>query len=381
MPRIAPQVQFKWPTCLLFFIIGAVLFSGCHRTIRALDPHSFRSEIHLQPFRMTAGNPYAYENKIRGDILLARGQTREAVAAFQAAAAADPSDPWLQVQYGEALLAQNDLERARIHLAKAIQFGPANGRAWTAVARLHHRLGENQSAVAAASFGAQIDRHDTSSLFWLGNYFAAEPGEPSHKKALLYYQRALVRNPTDSELYLAAGKISLRLQHIDLAERYLGKYLERNGKEVDPILNAAEQFAQKGYPRKAIEILQQVQRRNPLSDDIRRQLVTLYLQTHQYPEAVVTVLAFFEEPDTPELIEERINWLLEALAPWEARNLLVEHFSPFPTHPLIRYHLARIEAILLRNEIALALLDFKSEVPEPLAQKAKELKEKLKVQK
>lgn len=381
MLRIAPQVQFKWHTCLLFTIIGAVLFSGCHRTIRTLDPHTYRSEIHLQPFAMTAGNPYAYENKIRGDILLARGQTREAVGAFQAATSADPSDPWLQVQYGEALLAQNDLDRARIHLAKAIQYGPANGRAWTAVAILHHRLGENRSAVTAASFGAQIDRHDTSSLFWLGNHFAAEPGESSHKKALLHYQRALVRSPNDPELYLAAGKISLRLRHIDLAERYFGKYLERNGKDVDPIVNAAEQFAKKGYPQKAIEILQLVQRRNPLSDNIRRHLVTLYLQTHQYPKAVITVLAFFEEPDTPELLEERINWLLEADAPWEARDLLVEHFSPFPTHPLIRYHLARIESILLRNEIALALLDFKSEVPEPLAQKAEDLREKLEAQK
>ena len=331
----------------------------------------------LPPSSSSFGNPYAYENKIRGDILLARGNTEEAVEALSMAAAADPSNPWLQTQFAEALMQKNDLERARNHLAKALLYGAANGRTWTAAARLHHRLGENEQAVAAATFGAQVDRRDTSALRWLGDYFAGSSDAAQQQTALLHYQRALVRNRTDPELYLAAGKISLKLQHFDLAKRYMERYLDLHGQEYAPVMRAALQIARSGQSQSAIDMLKTLLIRNPLGDEVRRHLVELYLDTHQYPKVVDTVLSFFAEPDTPEVLQQRINWLLQANAPWEARDLLVEHFSTLPTHPLVRYQLARIESVLLRDEMALALLRFEGDVPDSIAQMAEKLKEEI----
>ena len=370
-------VFFNMALTIFGIVFCAVNISGCHHARRILDPGSHESEIHLPGVHGTAGNPWSYTHKIRGDILMARGETDEAVKAYQSAATGDPADAWIQINFAEALLRKGDLERAKVHVSRAIMIEPACGRAWTVAAKLYLQRGDRKKAFEAARYGSRVDRTDTSALNWMGDQLAESRKKSDWKQALSYYQAALVRSRTNPDLYLAAGTVALRLSYAHLAERYLLRYMMMYGENTDAVLESAGTFAKTGKTDAAANLYEIMLQRNPVDDHIREQLVPLYLKSGKNVAAVRMTLSFHLAPTTPESVIERTTWLQTADAPWEAREMILENFSGAPVHPRIRYQLAKIEWLLRRDEVALALLNFPGDIPEDLVEKVGSLRKEI----
>ncbi|MBN2715355.1 MAG: tetratricopeptide repeat protein [Deltaproteobacteria bacterium] len=351
---------------ILVAVVTGATTPGCHRSLRVINPDHFRNEVIVPQQDTTFGNPWSYAHKLRGDILLARGDTEAAVNEYQMAATGEPSDAWIQLQLADALLAANDLERAQVHIAKAILLNPGNARGWTNAAELYDRLGDSRKAFEAASYGAQVDRTDTTALLWMGNRLAMSSHPAKRQAALEKFQLALVRCQTDPALYLATGRIALKLSYIDLALRYLHQYLNMYGDDTDAVVEAAEKLAAANYPTAAIHLYETMLQRHPTADPMRTNLVPLYLKNRQYDKVIQTVMGFFQMATSPEQVTERSDWLLKADAPWEARQLILDTFSGAPAHPYIRFKLAQIEWALRRDEVALELLNFPGDVPDDL---------------
>ncbi|MBN2525923.1 MAG: tetratricopeptide repeat protein [Deltaproteobacteria bacterium] len=350
---------------------------ACHPAAAVLDPDSYSDDIQLPHVATSYGNPYTYEHKIRADVLLARDEMAEAISEYELAIAGDPADSWLRIQFADVLIQEGDLERARNHVAKAILFDPANGKAWTTAATLQMQLENPSEAIASARYGSRIDPTDITALRWLGDYYAQHNDSDSQKKALHYYQMALIRSKTEPELYLAAGKTAFNLQLPDLTTQYLVQYIALYGANLNAVLEISKKCRTAENAHIAIELLETLLQRDVLADEIRQELIRRYLEAGQYLDVVRTVLSFNEDPITPRQIAVRTDWLLKADAPWEARDLIVEHFSAAPTHPTIRYQLAKIEWMLRRNEVALAILNNGDAFPDAYMDKVNRLRDEI----
>ena len=361
----------------IVLMLMSLCCTGCHPSFRILNPRRHAASVEIPKVVDHFGNPWSYEHKIRGDILLARGDVEAAVNEYQMAATGDPGDAWIQIQFADALLQKNDMERAENHITKAIVLDPAIGRAWTTVAEIQNRRGQTGKAFESARFGSRTDRTDTSGLQWMGDHLATSKNEADRQQALSCYQRALVRSRTNPALYLAAGQTALSLSYTQLAQRYVQTYLNMYGDDTDAVARIAQTLSQTGHPQSAIHLYGILLARNPTLDSIRTRLVALYLDTHQYDLAVRAVHEFYLAPTTPSRVIERTNWLLRANAPWDARKLIIENFSGAPMHPHIRFQLAAIEWTLRRDEVALALLNFPEDVPKDLVEKVDTLRKKI----
>src|SRR5690242_5749809 len=77
------------------------------------------------------------------------GDSSGAVASLRAATAANPGDRNARLLLGEALLNQGDARAALEQLQAAAEMVPSNPRAWYALARAHHALGQDDAAQRA----------------------------------------------------------------------------------------------------------------------------------------------------------------------------------------------------------------------------------------
>lgn len=339
-------------------LIASMVLSGggCATFRNVIDPANHKDDVLIASSASTYGTVYSYEHKIKADILLGRGDIDGAVKEYEQAVLGDSRDSGLRVQLAKTLLQQTDLTRAKYHIAKAILLHPGNGEAWAATAMLHEQGGNPKKAIDAAIHGYQVDRSDVSSVIWLAQHFRKSEKPSQKKRALHYYQLALVRCHTRADLYLAAGELSHELHYRRLATRYLEQYLSMFGENTAAILHVVNAYKKDGNIIPAVVLLQKMLSQRPQNDEIREELIRIYLDTNQNTKAVTQVLSLYQEPSTPALIVQRTDWLIAAAAPWEARSLVLEQFSASPTHPAVRLQLAKVEALLERKENAALLL-------------------------
>lgn len=343
---------------LLFLIIwtSANVLLGCTSIHQVLSPNNHADTSYLQQSQSEPGNAYSYEHKIRAEIFLGRGESRNAALEYAKAIAGAPENDQLRVQYARTLLQLRQFERARIQIAKTILLNPANGFAWASLAVYYEQKHNFPKAVAAATYGAQIDRKDIFCLQWLAHYYEQKSIPENKKQALHYYQLALVRTQIEPELFLAAGKICVQLKYHQLAAYYFEKYLHLWGKDTDAIEALVRYYHSNKQPLAAISLLHQCLERTPQKTRLRVILIQTLLCTHQFQHAKDHLLELSITNLNTQEIAQRAQWFLQAHAPFEAKQFLVDQCGNNPRKSAIRIQLVHTELALGRKEAAYLLL-------------------------
>ncbi|MBN2341807.1 MAG: hypothetical protein JXX29_10645 [Deltaproteobacteria bacterium] len=344
------------------FVFYALVFSftvsACGGAQKMLSPDTHRDAAAIPQAQMIFGNAYAYEHKIRGDILLARNDLDGAVDEYEKAIVGSPDDSSLHIQLATVLLQKKQPERARVHIAEAILMSPGNGEAWCAAAEYHLQQNDTEKAIESATMGYQSDRTDISSLVWLAEYYSRRQTAEQKKRALQYYQLALIRCRTQADIFFAAATVSYELQYTELSVQYYIQYLALRGENFDAVQKIAKEYERSQQTSAAVSLYFQILAQHHQDDSLRKHLIVLLLKTRRNREAVRQIFSINQFPSDPEDIVERTNWLIHAHALWDARQLIIENFSGAPTHPAVRLQLAKIETALGRTEIASLLLTY-----------------------
>jgi predicted Zn-dependent protease with MMP-like domain len=93
-----------------------------------------------------AGDDLAEAHFLRGECFVEAGETRRALAAYDAALGTAPEDPVLLGARGETLYNLWDFEQAELALARAVEIDPRDARAHRFLALCLDRRGERQTA-------------------------------------------------------------------------------------------------------------------------------------------------------------------------------------------------------------------------------------------
>ncbi len=157
-------------------------------------------------------------------------------------------------------LAVEDVERAWLHGARALQISPELGLLWTNIGAVYRLAGQHRDAESAylqalaldsgdrsamnnlmvlyelegrledyAHWSRRVERHRDSNPYyhaWLGDQ-AGEEGD--WRGALGHYREALELQPGDGELHFAVGLIYSELDQPRAALRYVEQAIERAG--------------------------------------------------------------------------------------------------------------------------------------------------------
>ncbi len=97
-------------------------------------------------------NPYLYE--LRGQVLFEAGRAKEAEAPYRMSVQLMPNAPILQINLGQALVAEDDkskLDEAIAHLKRALDFENDNPAAWQVLAQAYDTKGDEGMARLATA--------------------------------------------------------------------------------------------------------------------------------------------------------------------------------------------------------------------------------------
>lgn len=120
----------------------SLLLLGCGTPHSASIPRTLAGQPVLGAFVP----PSSYEAYVRGELLLAQGKTREAVAQLELATTAPDEDPYLLSRLAHAQLALGDREGAERTLRQAERLDGCSEALWLARGELHATRGEVDAA-------------------------------------------------------------------------------------------------------------------------------------------------------------------------------------------------------------------------------------------
>ena len=244
-------------------------------------------------------------------------------------AAADPRAYYHFILGYQAELAQ-DMERAIREYLAALRVDPSSLHLKTRLALLYFSVGESANAVRFADRVVEADPSEAAILAQMASIYASA-GQAD--KALALYERAIERNPGDSELYFWKGLLLINAKRFDEAEQVLQQGIERGKdspvghyylgrvyaelKRFDQAVASYEQAIavnpafEPGYLAlasvyesqqerdKAAEVYRRyLQKVNPHSRDIRRNLIRLFISGKAYQEALAELQRMLQDdPD------------------------------------------------------------------------------------
>jgi tetratricopeptide (TPR) repeat protein len=94
-------------------------------------------------------SPASYEQLIRAELHVSRGEPREAVAAYRAAIAFGDDEPYLLARLAQALDATGDARGAHEAIASALAIAPNAEAPWLAAARIARKHGDHEASQRA----------------------------------------------------------------------------------------------------------------------------------------------------------------------------------------------------------------------------------------
>ena len=197
----------------------ALLSEGARHAERAIELDPGLSEAHSG----------------QGAVLMARGQVREAGAAYRLALELNPGNSLAAFLYGNLLLGQHRFEEALAVFEQALERSPVDATLRGATGWAHDFLGNSEEAMASYSRARAIDASNPFGFYGPGLVTAAT-GELAASAE--WFERAAKVDPNDAELFAWAAIMHLSLDDTASATRAAEKAVELNPLNTLPRLRA-----------------------------------------------------------------------------------------------------------------------------------------------
>ena len=195
-------------------------------------------------------------------MLMARGQVREAAAAYRLALKLSPANSLAAFSYGILLLGQHRFEEALAVFDQVLERSPfdATLRGFKGWAHMH--LGNPEEALASYSQARAIDASNPFGFYGPG-FVTAAIGELAASAE--WFERAAKVDPNDAELFAWAAIMHLSLDDTASATRFAAKAVELNPMNTVPLGARALAHVFAGEDDRAVEVA----RRGLLPDVVR----------------------------------------------------------------------------------------------------------------
>ena len=184
-----------------------------------------------------------------------------AIADAQNAVQNRPQDSAAFEALGRVLFEAERYDEAMSAFQRAVALNPQTASAYNGIGHIHYRVGNPQPSIEAYEKGIKTDPHYAGCYYGLGILYATKLGQ--YDRAIEAFERGLAANPADTFLQASLGSI----------------------------------YARKGQIEKALKILAQVVRLDPMQSFALSWLALLYLHLGRYDDSMKASLREIEIED------------------------------------------------------------------------------------
>jgi len=175
---------------------------------------------------------------------------------------------------GEKYLADNQLEKARVEFADALQIAPNDAQARFLSGRVAERLGNVRAAAGMYQGAIDVNPEHVQALARLGRLLVLS-GAPA--RALELIGPALARHPDEPDLLAVRAAARAQLKDTGTALADAGRAVQLDPSNEAAVSLLAGLYWQTGQAQRAIELLTATLIHVPDSIDLRQALAKLYL--------------------------------------------------------------------------------------------------------
>jgi protein O-mannosyl-transferase len=193
------------------------------------------------------------------------GYYQNSLKLFQYALSATKDNPVAENSYGCALLAENRLDEAELHLRKAISQAPAFVVAITNLAKVYMEEGKYNEAVKNLTL---IIEHNEATADTYYNLASVLSVQNKLDEAVNNFQKALELNPNDPDTYKRLGIVVMIMGKNNEAIEYLNKSLKIKPNQVEVYANLGTAYSQLGRNDMAISNWEKALNLQPNSVDV-----------------------------------------------------------------------------------------------------------------
>ena len=264
-------------------------------------------------------------------MLMARGQVREAAAAYRLALKLSPANSLAAFSYGILLLGQHRFEEALAVFDQVLERSPfdATLRGFKGWAHMH--LGNPEEALASYSRARAIDASNPFGFYGPG-FVTAAIGELAASAE--WFERAAKVDPNDAELFAWAAIMHLSLDDTASATRFAAKAVELNPMNTVPLGARALAHVFAGEDDRAVEVA----RRGLLPDVVRR-----------FGNTIVFLRILRNELLASDRTGEAIDAYEAAFPTLETASPFRSFRAEFPQHPMGELARAAVDVAHLRQ--------------------------------
>lgn len=264
----------------------------------------------------------AYQSFLEGRRLESAGDIDGAIAAFERAAAAEPSSGYALAELAQLYARQERVEEARAAAERALVADPAQGDA-------HWVLG----MLDMASAGVQGE--------------TGPPNRDALLRAITHFERALPARSYDLNVYVTLGRLFLQTDQAAKAVEPLSTAYARDASALEAGMLLAQALDRAGNRQRAVEVVGTVLDTEPRFFRARLLQADLFEKERRWADAAEAYgRAFVENPKATELQVRQAAALLNADRTAEARELLQGIVTARPGDLQARYMLAQAQRSL-----------------------------------
>jgi tetratricopeptide (TPR) repeat protein len=187
-----------------------------------------------------------------GSLLLATGQTNEALGRADGVLAKHPDNVAAHVLRGNALGGLDDLEKALKEMEEAIRLDPLRASTYTQLGFVQLARGREKEAEAALNRAVELAPKSVSNHLALANFYWTAKRIEDAEKA---FDRALELEPTNEGANRAMAVFTLTTGRAARAEQYL-KRVADTSKSASALFALSDYYVAQNRPKDAIALLQ-----------------------------------------------------------------------------------------------------------------------------
>lgn len=264
----------------------------------------------------------AYQAFLEGRRLEAAGDTAQAIAAYERAAALAPDSGVALAELAQLHARRDQPDEARAAAERALRADPSQGDA-------HWVLG----MLTMASAGGQRE--------------TAAPDRATLLRAIEHFSAALPARAYDLNVYVTLGRLYLQTDQAAEAIEPLTTAYNRDAGALEAGLLLAQAYDRTGNRTRALEVIATVLDSEPRFFRARLVQADLFERERRWPEAAAAYAqAFVENPKATELQVREATALLNADRAAEARDVLQTAVAARPADLQARYLLAQAQRAL-----------------------------------
>ena len=230
--------------------------------------------------RLPRPTDYLYE--VAGAILW--NDWGHALGVMQIEASKQPKDPDVHLIYAHFLRMSGDWILAYGEAKRAVEMAPGSPYTHAELSTICYRSRLPECATHEAMVFLKLRPEDASAYIILGH---ARELQGHDDEALEAYTEAKLLHPGYSETFAGFGRVYGRQGELEKATTAFEQAIKlERGDAPEYSCELAQLYLAEGYPRKAIETLQEAKQINPDRLDILMTLGDAYLVGEQYPAAI-----------------------------------------------------------------------------------------------